>query len=95
MPPVVQIEPPRLAQWIERFTYAARIMQDDAQSHVAKRVLRVDFYRSTHVHLGIVELGQRRLGEHFQRFAGAVGQQVEMDAVGDCGLSEGVWIAQG
>jgi hypothetical protein len=33
--------------------------------------------------IGILELRKRRLGEHFERFAGGIGQQMEMDAVGD------------
>ena len=33
--------------------------------------------------VGILELRERRLGEHFERFTGGIGEQVEMDAIGD------------
>lgn len=46
-------------------------------------------------HIGIIELRQRRLRQHFQRFAGTVGKQVEMDAIGNNCLSMRVWTALG
>ena len=33
--------------------------------------------------VGILELGKRCLGQHFQRFAGGIGQQMQVDAVGN------------
>ena len=66
----------------QREQHEARIALEFGQNPF--EVLAAANHRPEMAHdVGILELRERRLGEHLERFTGGIGEQMEMDAIGD------------